>query len=87
MHHQAKRRYYPLVSIVTINFNQSEVTCSMIESLNLITYPNIEVIVVDNASDEDSPLIIKQRFPAIDLIMNPINYGFAAGNKDRKSVV
>jgi len=80
MHHQTKRRYYPLVSIVTVNYNQSEVTCSMIESLNLITYPNIEVIVVDNASDEDSPLIIKQRFPAIDLIMNPINYGFAAGN-------
>jgi len=80
MQHQAKRRYYPLVSIVTVNYNQSEVTCSMIESLNKITYPNIEVIVVDNASVEDSPQIIKQRYPSVDLILNPINYGFAAGN-------
>ncbi|MDP4290215.1 MAG: glycosyltransferase family 2 protein [Bacteroidota bacterium] len=80
MHQQTKRRYYPLVSIVTVNFNQSEVTCSMIESLNAITYPNIELIVVDNASTEDSPQIIKQRFPSVDLILNPINYGFAAGN-------
>ena len=80
MQHQAKRRYYPLVSIVTVNYNQSEVTCSMIESLNHISYSNIEIIVVDNASKEDSPLVIKQRFPAINLIMNPINYGFAAGN-------
>jgi len=80
MYNQVKRRYYPLVSIVTVNYNQSEVTCAMIESLNLITYPNIELIVVDNASKEDSPLIIKQRFPSVDLIMNPINYGFAAGN-------
>src|ERR1035437_1344347 len=80
MYNQVKRRFYPLVSIVTVNYNQSEGTCSMIESLNLITYPNIELIVVDNASKEDSPLIIKQRFPSVDLIMNPINYGFAAGN-------
>jgi GT2 family glycosyltransferase len=80
MFNQAKRRYYPLVSIVTVNYNQSEITCSMVESLNHITYPNIELIVVDNASLLDSPLIIKQRFPSVDLVMNPINYGFAAGN-------
>ncbi|NWJ50730.1 MAG: glycosyltransferase family 2 protein [Bacteroidetes bacterium] len=80
MQHQARRRYYPLVSIVTVNYNQSEVTCSMIESLNKINYPNIEVLVVDNASPDDNPDIIKHRFPAIDLIKNPINYGFAAGN-------
>jgi len=76
----SKRTNYPLVSIITINFNQSEVTCAFIESLNKITYPNFEVIVVDNNSTEDNPAIIKQRYPNIIFIQNPINYGFAAGN-------
>lgn len=71
---------YPLVSIITVNYNQSEVTCSFIESLNKITYPNFEVIVVDNNSTEDDPNIIKLRYPNIIFIANPINYGFAAGN-------
>jgi GT2 family glycosyltransferase len=75
-----KRTYYPLVSIITVNYNQSEVTCAFIESLNKITYPNFEVIVVDNNSTEDNPLIIKERYPNIIFIQNPINYGFAAGN-------
>ena len=76
----AKRTYYPLVSIITVNYNQSEITCSFIESLNKISYPNFEVIVVDNNSTEDDPNIIKQRYPNIIFIANPINYGFAAGN-------
>lgn len=70
---------YPLVSIITVNFNQTEVTCALLSSLQNITYPNIEVLVIDNASDDD-PQIIRQRFPNVVLILNPINYGFAAGN-------
>ncbi|UBM63579.1 glycosyltransferase family 2 protein [Candidatus Sulfidibacterium hydrothermale] len=75
-----KLRRYPLVSIITVNYNQAEVTCALLESLNKTTYPNLEVIVVDNHSTEDDPAIIKQRFPNIVFIQNPINYGFAAGN-------
>ncbi len=76
----AVRKYYPLVSIISVNFNQSEVTCALLESLNKISYPNFEVIIVDNNSTEDDPDIIKQRYPNVVLIKNPINYGFAAGN-------
>ena len=75
-----KLRRYPLVSIITVNYNQAEVTCALLESLNKTTYPNLEVIVVDNHSTEDDPSIIKQRYPDIVFIQNPINYGFAAGN-------
>ena len=71
---------YPLVSIITVNYNQAEVTCALIESLNRITYPNLEVIVIDNASPDDDASIIKQRYPNVIVIENPINYGFAAGN-------
>lgn len=74
------KSHFPLVSIITVNYNQSEVTCDLINSLNGITYPNFEVIVVDNNSTEDDPSIIKKRYPNIILVENPINYGFAAGN-------
>lgn len=76
----ARRKYYPLVSIITVNYNQAEVTCALLASLDKISYPNFEVIVVDNHSVEDDPTIIKLRYPNIVFIQNPINYGFAAGN-------
>ena len=75
-----RRKYYPLVSIITVNYNQTEVTCALLESLNKISYPNFEVIVVDNHSTEDDPKRIKQLYPNIVFVENPINYGFAAGN-------
>jgi len=70
----------PLVSIITINYNHSGVTCEMLESLYHISYKNIEVIVVDNGSPDDNPKIIKEKFPRIVLIETGENLGFAGGN-------
>lgn len=52
----------------------------MIESLTKITYPNIEIIVIDNASPNDRPRVIKERYPSVILYESIINYGFAGGN-------
>lgn len=71
---------YPLVSIITVNYNHSETTLELIESLSMISYPNIEIIVVDNASPDDKPKVMKEKFPSIILIESVINYGFAGGN-------
>lgn len=73
-------KQYPLISIVTVNYGHSDVTCEMIDSLEKITYPNIEVIVVDNASPNDKPEIIKDKYPYIKLIKNVKNFGFAGAN-------
>lgn len=70
---------YPLVSIITVNYNTAEVTLELLESLNSITYKNIEIIVVDNASSKDASTI-PQKFPGITFIQNSINEGFAGGN-------
>lgn len=80
MKYQKTRSSYPLISIITVNYNYSDITCELIESLNKISYPNIEIIVIDNNSPDDDPIIIKRKYPNIILIENPINYGFAAGN-------
>jgi len=70
----------PLVSIITVNFNHPEVTLDLLASLRLVTYPNIEVIVVDNASPKDDPSILKQSYPEIIFIQSIVNLGFAGGN-------
>lgn len=71
---------FPLVSIITVNYNHSETTMELIESLSNISYPNIEIIVVDNASPNDNPKLIKERYPRINLVESVLNYGFAGGN-------
>ncbi|WP_422858843.1 glycosyltransferase family 2 protein [Flagellimonas sp. S174] len=70
----------PLVSIITINYNESDVTLDLLESARNLTYPNYEIIVVDNASPNDNPDIIKEKYPEIRLIKSPENLGFAGGN-------
>lgn len=70
----------PLVSIITINYNTPEVTGAMLHSLSLLNYPNLEVIVVDNASPQYSSLYLKKAFPFITHITSPVNVGFAGGN-------
>jgi GT2 family glycosyltransferase len=68
-----------LVSIITVNFNQAEVTEQLIHSLNDCTYSQIEIIVVDNASSEDCSYL-QEKFPNIKLIRSKTNLGFAGGN-------
>jgi hypothetical protein len=70
----------PLVSIITINYNTPAVTGALLQSLSLLTYPNWEVIVVDNASPQSSSAILKKEYPFIKHISSPVNTGFAGGN-------
>jgi len=70
----------PLVSIITVNYNQSGVTLEFLASLEACTYPNYEIFVVDNASPKDNPDIIKENYPAVHLIKTAVNLGFAGGN-------
>ena len=50
---------YPLVSVAAINYNNSKYIIETLESINNQTYPNIELIVVDDCSTDDSVAIIK----------------------------
>jgi GT2 family glycosyltransferase len=70
----------PLVSIISINYKQANVTCEMLASLRHVTYPNFEVIIVDNASPQEEILPIETQFPEVHLIRSSENLGFAGGN-------
>jgi GT2 family glycosyltransferase len=71
---------YPLVSIISINYNAPEVTAEMLRSLRGVTYPKIEIIIVDNASTKGDVDQLKVDFPEIILIKSSENLGFAGGN-------
>jgi len=70
----------PLISIITLNYNQITVTCEFIESTKKLTYKNYEIILVDNASKENPTDIITKNYPHVRLIVNEQNLGFTGGN-------
>jgi GT2 family glycosyltransferase len=71
---------FPLVSVISVNYNQSAVTLEMLESFRKVTYPNYEIIIVDNGSPNDNPQVLKDKYPEIKLILSKENLGFAGGN-------
>lgn len=70
----------PLVSIVLLNYNGKKYIKKCIESIRNQDYDNIELILVDNASTDDSLVGLKQLYPEIKLILNKQNLGSAKGN-------
>jgi len=72
---------YPKVSIIILNWNGLKDTIECLESLKKITYPNYEVIVVDNGSEGNDADILEEKYKGyIRLIRNKENLGFTGGN-------
>ena len=71
----------PLVSIIALNYNQTDVTCAFLESTKMLTYDHFETIVVDNASTVDpTEQIERGKYPNVRLIVCGKNWGFTGGN-------
>src|SRR4051812_3140105 len=71
----------PLISVVTLNYNQAKVTKEFLDSFRLVTYPNYEILVCDMGSKEDIRAVVKiSDYPKAKLFCNPNNLGFAGGN-------
>jgi GT2 family glycosyltransferase len=69
------------VSIITVNYNQTNVTEQLLASIEATnTYPAIELIVVDNASNNDPVPQWRIKYPHITFIRSEVNLGFAGGN-------
>ena len=74
------------VSVIIPHWNGIEVLSDCLESLQKSTYPNLEIIVVDNASTDGSPDWVSLHYPNIKLIENNTNLGYAGGcNKGAKA--
>ena len=66
------------LSIITVNYNGLKDTCELIDSIPF--NDDMEVIVVDNASQQDESTLIQQKYPHIKVIKSEKNLGFAGGN-------
>ena len=68
------------ISIITVNYNQSDLTNELIRSIQLGNFCNYEIIVVDNNSQTEDVSKINTDFPNVKLICSSRNLGFAKGN-------
>ena len=70
----------PLVSIIILNYNAGKLLTECVESVFNSNYNNLEVIVVDNVSKDNSQKECKEKFQKIKLIENEENLGYCEGN-------
>ncbi|WP_423149320.1 glycosyltransferase family 2 protein [Rubrolithibacter danxiaensis] len=69
----------PKVSVIILNWNGKNYLERFLPSVCASSYPELEIIVADNASTDDSIDFLNTNFPKVRIIENKQNYGFAGG--------
>ncbi len=71
----------PLVSIITLNYNQAQATLEFLESSRKLNYSNYEILVCDMASSVSPATVFNPSdYPNTRLLFSKKNLGFAGGN-------
>lgn len=70
----------PKVSVIVLNYNSVADTIECVRSLQHLTYSNVEVVLVDNGSDNDEVGVLQRECPDLPLLQSGANVGYAAGN-------
>jgi len=70
---------HPLISVIVVNYNGKKYLSDCFNSLFHQTYSPLEMIMVDNASDDGSVGYVQQNFPDVKMFTQSTNLGFAGG--------
>ncbi|MBX7152592.1 glycosyltransferase family 2 protein [bacterium] len=70
----------PLVSVVILNYNGMKFIDACFTSLRRTVYSNVEWIMVDNASKDDSIAHVRKNYPEFKIIESGSNLGYTGGN-------
>ncbi len=70
----------PKVSVIIVNYNGQHLLGELFESLAKQTRPADEVVMVDNASADDSVEYVRRHFDWVKVVASKVNTGFAEGN-------
>ncbi len=68
------------VGVVVLNFKKPILSVACIRSLLMQAYPDLAILIVDNASNDGSVDLFRSEFPGIPLIESKSNLGYAGGN-------
>ena len=68
------------IGVVIVNYNGARYQNDALRTIYASTYRDIEVIVVDSASRDDSVALAKKEFPQAHYLPQPENVGVAKGN-------
>lgn len=71
---------YPKVFAVVLNYNGKDCLIPCLDSIYKSSYPNLEIVVIDNDSKDGSFEQAKEKFQKFHFIKNSQNLGFGAGN-------
>ena len=71
----------PLISILTVNWNGKRYLDDLFDSIYSLNSPieKIQVLMVDNNSDDGSVKYVKDRFPTVEIVELDENKGYAGG--------
>lgn len=72
-------KHFPTVAVVILNWNGRSYLEQFLPSLLQSSYPELQIIVADNGSTDDSVVFLQQHYPQVLQIINERNEGFAKG--------
>jgi GT2 family glycosyltransferase len=74
-------RAYPRVLIMIVTWNKKEYVLELLASLQKLDYPAdaLDVVVVDNASNDGTAAAVREVYPHVNLVCNPENTGGSGG--------
>ncbi len=68
----------PVVSILIVTYNSSALLAACLNSIAASTQVEHEIILVDNASQDDTVALARRNYPAVHTLQNQQNRGFSA---------
>jgi N-acetylglucosaminyl-diphospho-decaprenol L-rhamnosyltransferase len=69
------------VSSIIVTYNSADVICECLQALvQIAETTSLEIIVVDNASTDETTEIVSQEFPSVKLVETGENLGYGGGN-------
>jgi GT2 family glycosyltransferase len=68
------------ISVVIVNYNGTQWLEGCLSSLTAQTFKSFEIVLVDNASTDESCALVEKKFPHVSLVRSKMNVGFASGN-------
>jgi len=69
----------PEILIIIVTWNKKQYVLELLASLAKQNYPKLDILVIDNASNDGTVAAIKQTYPQVNLLSNPENLGGTGG--------